>query len=320
MRSSAIARGCEQRRYERRRGGRDRGAGEEAVRRSLQRAEESPQPDPRSLLEGVYATPEDLDTLTTSRSLPHSSLPTPPPPPPPPPPPRWPERTYLQAISDGLRSRDAARQARLRDRRRRRHVRRRVQGGTRLPGGVRLLARARHAALRDRDHRRRDRRRDHGHASSRGDADRRLRSCAWAHVATIAGTALACGTPVPIVLRLPSGGGFSGGPCHSQNPESSFAHVQGLEYTVRRRRGREGAARRGDRRSATWASSSSTRLYRRIKGEVPDERYVTPIGKARIAPGGRGGDDRHLGRDGLHREEAAKQCPSRRSRSSTCAR
>jgi TPP-dependent pyruvate/acetoin dehydrogenase alpha subunit len=29
---------------------------------SLQRAEESPQPDPATLLEGVYATPEDLDT------------------------------------------------------------------------------------------------------------------------------------------------------------------------------------------------------------------------------------------------------------------
>ena len=29
---------------------------------SLQRAEESPQPDPSTLLEGVYATPDDLDT------------------------------------------------------------------------------------------------------------------------------------------------------------------------------------------------------------------------------------------------------------------
>jgi len=29
---------------------------------ALQRAEESPQPDPADLLEGVYATPEDLDT------------------------------------------------------------------------------------------------------------------------------------------------------------------------------------------------------------------------------------------------------------------
>jgi TPP-dependent pyruvate/acetoin dehydrogenase alpha subunit len=29
---------------------------------SLQRAEESPLPDPSTLTEGVYATPEDLDT------------------------------------------------------------------------------------------------------------------------------------------------------------------------------------------------------------------------------------------------------------------
>ena len=29
---------------------------------SLQRAEDSPLPDPSTLLEGVYATPEDLDT------------------------------------------------------------------------------------------------------------------------------------------------------------------------------------------------------------------------------------------------------------------
>jgi TPP-dependent pyruvate/acetoin dehydrogenase alpha subunit len=29
---------------------------------SLQRAEDSPLPDPSTLLDGVYATPEDLDT------------------------------------------------------------------------------------------------------------------------------------------------------------------------------------------------------------------------------------------------------------------
>ena len=29
---------------------------------ALQKAEESPQPDPANLLEGVYAAPEDLDT------------------------------------------------------------------------------------------------------------------------------------------------------------------------------------------------------------------------------------------------------------------
>src|SRR6185437_708050 len=47
-------------------------------------------------------------------------------------------------------------------------------------------------------------------------------SCAWDHLVTIAAKQRwRAGTPVPIVLRLPSGGGFSGGPFHSQNPESS---------------------------------------------------------------------------------------------------
>ena len=45
-------------------------------------------------------------------------------------------------------------------------------------------------------------------------------SCAWDHLVTIAAKQhYRTGTPIPIVLRLPSGGGFSGGPFHSQNPE-----------------------------------------------------------------------------------------------------
>ena len=43
-------------------GGRDRGPRQEALNDALARAEESPLPDPATLLEGVYATPEDLDT------------------------------------------------------------------------------------------------------------------------------------------------------------------------------------------------------------------------------------------------------------------
>ena len=37
------------------------------------------------------------------------------------------------------------------------------------------------------------------------------------------------GLAVPITLRLPSGGGFSGGPFHSQNPESWLMHAPGLK-------------------------------------------------------------------------------------------
>src|SRR5205814_10252370 len=55
-------------------------------------------------------------------------------------------------------------------------------------------------------------------------------SCAWDHLVTVAAKQrYRAGTPVPITVRLPSGGGFSGGPFHSQNPESSFAHIPGLK-------------------------------------------------------------------------------------------
>ena len=85
------------------------------------------------------------------------------------------EKTYLQAISDGLRE-EMRRDKRV-------FVLGEdvgVYGGAfkvtlGLPGGVRLVARARHAALRDGDHGRRDRRGDHGHAPGRRDAVRRLR-------------------------------------------------------------------------------------------------------------------------------------------------
>ena len=37
------------------------------------------------------------------------------------------------------------------------------------------------------------------------------------------------GLAVPLTIRLPSGGGFSGGPFHSQNPEAWFMHASGLK-------------------------------------------------------------------------------------------
>lgn len=37
------------------------------------------------------------------------------------------------------------------------------------------------------------------------------------------------GIPVPLVVRMPSGGGLGAGPFHSQSPEGIFAHVPGLK-------------------------------------------------------------------------------------------
>ena len=128
-------------------------------------------------------------------------------------------------------------------------------------------------------------------------------SCGWDHLVTVAAKQRwRAGTPVPIVLRLPSGGGFSGGPFHSQNPESSFAHIPGLKCVC--------PATPEDAKGLITAAIEDPNpvlffehkhLYRRIKAEVPEERYVTPIGKARIAPRGRRRDPHHVGRDGLHR-------------------
>src|SRR5689334_21783475 len=109
-------------------------------------------------------------------------------------------------------------------------------------------------------------------------------SCAWDHLITVAAKQhWRAGTAVPIVLRLPSGGGFSGGPFHSQNPESSFAHIPGLKCVC--------PATPEDAKGLMIAAIEDPNpvlffehkhLYRRIKGEVPEELYRTPIGEARI--------------------------------------
>jgi 2-oxoisovalerate dehydrogenase E1 component beta subunit len=134
-------------------------------------------------------------------------------------------------------------------------------------------------------------------------------SCAWDHLVTVAAKQRwRAGTPVPIVLRLPSGGGFSGGPFHSQNPESSFAHIPGLKCVC--------PATPEDAKGLIVSAIEDPNpvlyfehkhLYRRIKGEVPDERYTTPIGKARIH---QEGDDVSVitwGAMVYTAEEAAKQ-------------
>jgi pyruvate/2-oxoglutarate/acetoin dehydrogenase E1 component len=109
-------------------------------------------------------------------------------------------------------------------------------------------------------------------------------SCAWDHLVTIAAKQhWRAGTPVPITVRLPSGGGFSGGPFHSQNPESSFAHIPGLKCVC--------PATPADAKGLIISAIEDPNpvlffehkhLYRRVKGEVPEERYATPIGVARI--------------------------------------
>ena len=115
-------------------------------------------------------------------------------------------------------------------------------------------------------------------------------SCAWDQLVTVAAKQrYRAGTAVPFVVRCPSGGGFSGGPFHSQNPESSFAHIPGLKVVC--------PATPEDAKGLIVTAIEDPNpvlyfehkhLYRRIKADVPDERYTTPFGEARLH---REGDD-----------------------------
>jgi len=92
------------------------------------------------------------------------------------------------------------------------------------------------------------------------------------------------GLAVPMVVRLPSGGGFSGGPFHSQNPEAWFLQSPGLKVvapsTAQDAKGLLSAAIR-DPNPVVYLEHKH--LYRRVKGDVPEGRYEVPLGKAHVA-------------------------------------
>src|SRR4249919_4142399 len=115
-------------------------------------------------------------------------------------------------------------------------------------------------------------------------------SCGWDQLVTVAAKQrFRAGTPVPIVVRLPSGGGFSGGPFHSQNPESSFAHIPGLKIVCPSTPAdAKGLLIESIRDPNPVLYFEHKHLYRRIKAEVPEEEYTVPFGVARTA---RDGDD-----------------------------
>ncbi len=88
---------------------------------------------------------------------------------------------------------------------------------------------------------------------------------------------------VPMVVRLPTGAYIHGGPYHSSSPEAWFFHVPGLKIvapsTPYDAKGLLKAAVR-DNNPVLYLEYKY--LYRRIKGEVPDEDYTVPMGKGEV--------------------------------------
>ena len=109
-------------------------------------------------------------------------------------------------------------------------------------------------------------------------------SCGFDQLVNVAGKMhYRQGLAVPITVRLPSGGGFSGGPFHSQNPEAWFMHAPGIKVVApSTAEDAKGLLHSAIHDPNPVCYMEHKHLYRRIKGEVPEGVYETPF-KARIA-------------------------------------
>jgi 2-oxoisovalerate dehydrogenase E1 component beta subunit len=89
---------------------------------------------------------------------------------------------------------------------------------------------------------------------------------------------------VPMVIRGPSGGNVHGGLFHSQTREAWFTQVAGLKVvmpaTAYDAKGLMKAAIRDNNPVIFFEHKY---LYRRVKERLPDDEYIVPLGKARVA-------------------------------------
>jgi 2-oxoisovalerate dehydrogenase E1 component subunit beta len=88
---------------------------------------------------------------------------------------------------------------------------------------------------------------------------------------------------VPMVIRAPCGGGIHGALYHSQSIEAFYAHVPGLKVVMPSSPAdAAGMLRSSIRDPDPVLFLEHKKCYRLIKGEVPDGRFLTPIGLADV--------------------------------------
>jgi 2-oxoisovalerate dehydrogenase E1 component beta subunit len=86
---------------------------------------------------------------------------------------------------------------------------------------------------------------------------------------------------VPLVIRAPYGGGVHGALYHSQSVEAFYAHVPGLKVVVPSTpHDAKGMLLQAIEDEDPVIYLEHKKTYRLIKGDVPDERYTIPLGKA----------------------------------------
>ena len=90
-----------------------------------------------------------------------------------------------------------------------------------------------------------------------------------------------------LTIRTPYGGGISGGHYHSQSPEAFFAHIPGMKVVVPRNAYQaKGLLLASIRDDNPVLFMEPKRLYRASVGEVPEEDYQLPLGKAEVVQEG----------------------------------
>ena len=228
-----------------------------------------------------------------------------------------PLRTFIEAIRDGCAEEMRRDETRHRPRRGRRQEGRRLPGHRRAVGRVRRRPGHRHAADRVDDRRAprsgprstacgRSPRSSSPTSSSRPST----RSCPRRPGCAIARTTR---FGVPMTIRAPYGGGVHGALYHSQSVEAFFTHVPGLKVVIPSTPyDAKGLLRSSIRDDDPVLFFEHKKMYRSVRGDVPDGDYTVPLGRGRGHPPGLAGHDRRVRADGPLRARGGR--PRRRGR------
>jgi pyruvate dehydrogenase E1 component beta subunit len=92
---------------------------------------------------------------------------------------------------------------------------------------------------------------------------------------------------LPLVIRMPYGGGIRALEHHSESLETLFAHIPGLKLVIPSTPyDAKGLLAAAIQDNDPVIFMEPKRIYRAFKQEVPDEEYIIPIGKAKIVTSG----------------------------------
>src|SRR5947207_3264184 len=95
------------------------------------------------------------------------------------------------------------------------------------------------------------------------------------------------GFGLPMTIRAPYGGGVHGALYHSQSVEAFFTHIPGLKVVVPSTpHDAKGLLRTSIRDEDPVLFFEHKKLYRSVRGDVPDGEYSIPLGRAQITRAG----------------------------------